>query len=212
LNILLFGPPGAGKGTQSELLRTKLGMKHISTGDLFRNALKNRTPLGLEAKKYLDAGQLVPDDITIGMVEEVFRKLEDRSFILDGFPRNTAQADALEGLLKRNSLQVEKAVFLSVPAGDLVERLSGRRVCEKCGHTYHVKMMPPKVEGICDRCGGKVSQRSDDRREVIEDRIKVYEKNTQPLKDYYEKKGRLVVVDGQGETEDVFARISKVVS
>ena len=183
MNILLFGPPGAGKGTQSELLKSQLGMTHISTGDLFRAALKNKTPLGIEAKKYLDKGQLVPDSVTIGMVEEVLSKLDAKSFILDGFPRNTPQADALEGILKNLHLKIEKAIFVSIPSSDLVARLCGRRVCEKCGATYHVAAKPPRREGVCDNCGGNVIQRSDDYKEVIEDRIRVYEKSTQPLKD-----------------------------
>ncbi len=212
MNILLFGPPGAGKGTQSELLKSQMGMAHISTGDLFRSALKNKTPLGIEAQKFIDAGQLVPDTVTIGMVAEVLGKVGGKSFILDGFPRNTPQADALEGMLVKIGLTVEKAVFLSVPPSELVERLSGRRVCEKCGATYHVTALRPQKEGVCDRCGGKVIQRADDRKEVIEDRLRVYEKNTQPLKDYYQKKGRLVEVDGRGETFDVFGRIKKVLA
>jgi len=207
LNILLFGPPGAGKGTQSDLLKDRMKMLHISTGDLFRSALKNKTTLGLEAQKYIDAGQLVPDSVTIGLVEEVLRDVKGKSFILDGFPRNVAQADALESMLGRLDLKVGKVIFLDVPNEDLVQRLSGRRVCEKCGATYHVDSMPTKVSGVCDRCGGVVIQRADDRQEVIRDRIKVYEDKTQPLKDYYAKKGRLVEVDGRGETEEVFERI-----
>ncbi len=208
MNILLFGPPGAGKGTQSELLKSRMKMTHISTGDLFRAAIKNKTPLGVEAKKFIDAGNLVPDSVTLGMVDEVLTKmLGDTSFILDGFPRNIPQADALEEMLRKRNLRVEKAIFVAVPAKELVDRLSGRRVCEKCGTTYHVASKPPRKEGVCDNCGGNVIQRTDDQRNVIEDRIRVYEQNTQPLKDYYQKKGRLVEVDGRGETEVVFGRI-----
>ena len=208
MNILLFGPPGAGKGTQSELLKGRLNMIHISTGDLFRAAIKNKTPLGIEAKKYIDQGNLVPDTVTLGMVDEVLTKMPGKlSFILDGFPRNVAQADALEDMLKKRSLRVEKAIFMAVPSEELVDRLSGRRVCEKCGTTYHVVSKPTQKVGICDNCGGKVIQRTDDQRNVIEDRIRVYEKNTAPLKDYYQKKGRLVEIDGRGETEEVFGRI-----
>lgn len=207
MNILLFGPPGAGKGTQSELLKRRLGMKHISTGDLFRNALRNKTELGQEAKKYLDAGQLVPDSVTIGMVQEVLGNTKGMAFILDGFPRNIPQADALEAMLTKLGQKVDKVIFVAVPSADLVERLSGRRVCEKCGATYHATTKPPQKSGVCDVCGGAVIQRSDDRKEVIEDRIQVYENNTAPLKSYYQKKGRLVEVDGRGETEEVFGRI-----
>jgi adenylate kinase len=207
LNILLFGPPGAGKGTQSALLKSELGMAHISTGDLFRAAMKNGTELGKKAKGYLDGGQLVPDSITIGMVKEVFEGLAAKSFILDGFPRNRAQAEALQGLLRETKLVLHKAIFLTVPAGFLVDRLSGRRVCEKCGTTYHVVASPSKKEGVCDKCGSNVIQRSDDRREVIEERLKVYEASTKPLKEYYEEKGLLVELDGSGSAEKVFGLI-----
>lgn len=213
MNILLFGPPGAGKGTQSELLKSRLSMAHISTGDLFRAAIKNKTPLGLEAKKYIDQGSLVPDSVTLGMVDEVLAKIsKDSSFILDGFPRNIAQADALEEMLKKRHLKIEKAIFVAVETKELVDRLSGRRVCEKCGATYHIESKPPKKDGVCDLCGGNsIVQRTDDQRNVIEDRIGVYVKNTQPLKDYYQRKGRLVEVDGSGETEEVFGRIKAVI-
>lgn len=213
MNILLFGPPGAGKGTQSELLKSRMNMTHISTGDLFRAAIKNKTPLGVEAKKFIDAGNLVPDSVTLGMVDEVLTKMPgNSSFILDGFPRNIPQADALEEMLRKRNLKVEKAIFVAVPTQELVDRLSGRRVCEKCGTTYHATSKPPRKEGVCDNCGGKVIQRTDDQRNVIEDRIRVYEQNTQPLKDYYQKKERLVEVDGRGETEVIFGRIKSAMA
>lgn len=210
MNILLFGPPGAGKGTQSALLVERRSMRQLSTGDLFRAAIRNETPLGLEAKGYLDKGQLVPDSVTIGMVEEELKKLGGKPFILDGFPRNVNQAEALEVLLKKLNLQVEKAVFVDVAKDLLMGRLTGRRVCKSCGATYHIENKPPKKAGVCDLCGGEVVQRNDDKEAVIRDRLETYEVNTKPLKEYYQRKGRLVTVEGIGETEDVYARLSKI--
>lgn len=209
MNILLFGPPGAGKGTQSAMLKTELGMAHISTGDLFRAAMKNGTELGKKAKSFMDSGQLVPDSITIGLVKEVFQTLNGKSFILDGYPRNKNQAEALEMLLSETNLKLNKAIFLQVPSWLLVERLSGRRVCEKCGTTYHAISSPPSREGVCDKCAGPVIQRSDDRKEVIEERLRVYYENTRPLKEYYESMGYLVEIDGAGTSEEVFELLKK---
>lgn len=209
MNILLFGPPGAGKGTQSALLVERQGMKHLSTGDMFRAAIKNQTPLGQEAKRYLNEGKLVPDAITIGMVEEELGKLKGSSFILDGFPRTVAQAEALEGLLRDVGLSIEKAIFLEVPSELLLGRLTGRRVCKACGATYHIEAKPPRKDGVCDSCGGAVIQRDDDRAEVISTRLNAYEQSTMPLKSYFEKLGRLVALDGDGSAEDVFSRLAR---
>jgi adenylate kinase len=208
LNLILFGPPGAGKGTQSALLIERQKMKQISTGDLFRAAIKNQTPLGQEAKSYLDAGKLVPDSITISLVEEVLGEMDGQSFILDGFPRTVAQAEALEKLLSRLHLKIDKILFLEVPLELLLERLTGRRVCKNCGATYHVKSKPTRKEGICDNCGGPVVQRPDDHENVIRTRLEAYEGSTRPLKDYYKAKG-LREIDGTGSSEDVYARIAK---
>ncbi|MCB0363886.1 MAG: adenylate kinase [Bdellovibrionaceae bacterium] len=210
MNILLFGAPGAGKGTQSALLVENHGMHHISTGDLFRHAIKNSTQLGLEAKKYMDKGELVPDTIVVGMVEEEFGNLKGKSFILDGFPRTVPQAEALESMLKNNSMAIDKAVFLEVPQGLLMERLTGRRICKACGAVFHMAAKPPKSEGVCDECGGELYQRDDDKAEVIKTRLEAYEASTAPLKAYYEEKGRLVTVEGTGETAQVFDRIDSV--
>lgn len=207
MNLVLFGPPGAGKGTQSALLVERLGLKHISTGDLFREAVKNRTALGIKAKSYMDAGQLVPDEVVIGMVEEVLEGLNGQDFILDGFPRTPPQADALEELLLRYGTQIGKAVFLEVPRVSLVQRLTGRRICMSCGAVYHVDSKPTKVPGVCDLCAGEVVQRKDDHAEVIGARLEAYDKSTSPLKAYFAAKGLLAEVDGMGSTEDVYVRL-----
>ena len=212
MNILLFGPPGAGKGTQSAFLVEKHGMSHLSTGDLFRAAIKSGTPLGLEAKKFMDLGQLVPDSVTIGLVEEKIKDLKKKDFILDGFPRTVTQAEALERLLKSHGLSLGKAIFLVVPFDLLMGRLTGRRVCEKCGATYHIESMPPGPGDTCKACGGKVVQRKDDSPEVIGTRLEAYEKNTSPLKDYYRSKGKLVEVQGTGGVEEVYARLRETVT
>ncbi len=210
MNVLLFGPPGAGKGTQSAFLVERLDMCHISTGDLFRKAMKENTALGIEAKKFIDQGQLVPDTVTIGMVKEVLQKLKGKGFILDGFPRNVVQAKALEGLLTELKLNLDKALFLEVPHEALLTRLTGRRVCRSCGTVYHVEFSPPKKAGVCDNCGGEVYQRTDDKAEAIGTRLKVYTESTAPLKDYYQRQGKLVDIDGQGEVESIFSRIKSV--
>lgn len=210
MNLILFGPPGAGKGTQSELLIKRMNMRQISTGDLFRAAIKFGTPLGQEAKSYLDAGKLVPDSVTIGLVEEELKKLNGQGFILDGFPRNVAQAEALEKMLVPLGLKVDRTVFLEVPLSLLLGRLTGRRVCKSCGTVYHVASKPPSQEGVCDKCGGSVMQRPDDKEEVIRTRLEAYETSTRPLKDYYKAKGHYVEVDGIGTSEEVYGRLTKV--
>lgn len=212
MNILLFGPPGAGKGTQSALLVERRKMRHLSTGDMFRAAIKNETKLGIEAKSFMNEGKLVPDSVTIGMVDEELNKLQGADFILDGFPRTVVQAEALADLLTKKKLKIDKAIFMEVPNSLLLGRLTGRRVCKSCGATYHIEASPPKKPGVCDRCGGAVIQRDDDKEEVIANRLNAYEQSTRPLKDYYESKGRLVVVNGTGSTVDVFARIENVLS
>jgi adenylate kinase len=209
MNIVLFGPPGAGKGTQSELLVKRLGMQQISTGDLFRAAIKNQTALGREAKGYMDKGELVPDSVTIAMVDEVLEKLENKFFILDGFPRTVAQADALGMILRKRNLSIGKAVFLEVPREELLERLTGRRVCKSCGAVFHIKSKPTKVSGVCDICGGEVVQRNDDKDDVIATRLKTYEDNTLPLRNYYKAAGSYIEIDGMRDTESVFESVRK---
>lgn len=211
MNILLFGPPGAGKGTQSAFLVEDKQMKHISTGDLLRESIKNKTALGEEAKAYMDQGKLVPDNVVIGMVSGVLDKLGSQSFILDGFPRTVVQAESLDGLLKEKKLSLDKALFLEVPRQTLIGRLSGRRVCRQCGAVYHVEAKPPSDGKTCDECGSEdIYQREDDKTEAVSTRLEVYEESTRPLKDYYNKQGRLVELDGSGEAGDVYEQISRV--
>jgi adenylate kinase len=211
LNILLFGPPGAGKGTQSSLLTERGGMKHISTGDLFRTAIKDQTALGLKTKAILAKGELVPDDITVGIVQEALSGLGGRSFILDGFPRTVTQADALRLLLKKMSMSLDFVVSLNVPREVLISRLTGRRVCKNCGAVYHSESKPSKSEGVCDVCGGPVVQRPDDQPNAIATRLEAYDSSTRPLKDYYQKRGLLSEVDGTGEAEEIYQRIIRIV-
>jgi adenylate kinase len=177
---------------------------------LFRSAIKNKTPLGVEAKGYLDQGKLVPDSVTINMVDEVLGQVGQKAFILDGFPRNVAQAESLEKLLKKHSLKLDKALFLEVPTAALVERLSGRRTCRNCGAVYHVQSKPLKNGKTCDNCGSAdIYQRDDDKPETIRTRLEVYTQSTSPLKDYYQKAKKLVEVDGQGDEESVFKRVKE---
>lgn len=210
MNIVLFGAPGAGKGTQSTLLVEKLGMFQISTGDLFRAAIKNKTALGVKAQGYMDRGELVPDEVVIGMVDEVLSKTKNVNFILDGFPRTVPQAEALGKMLSSKGLEIGKAIFLEVPKEELLSRLTGRRVCKTCGAVYHVKSKPTQVEGRCDQCGGDVVQRNDDKEDVITTRLKTYEDNTSPLRNYYKELGKYVEVDGNRDTEVVFRGIKEI--
>jgi len=188
----------------------KLGMSHISTGDLFRAAMKNKTPLGVEAKGYVDNGKLVPDSVTIGLVREVIQSNPEGRYIFDGFPRNEAQAEALEAMLSENGAQkIEMALFLEVSDDVLVKRLAGRRLCKDCGAVYHVEGKPTRKDGECDKCGGEVYQRKDDHEDVIGTRLKAYQESTAPLKSYYQDKKMFVSVDGLGASDTVFERIQK---
>lgn len=211
MNVVLFGAPGAGKGTQSELLIAKLGMTQISTGDLFRHAMKNKTALGQKAQEFIDKGQLVPDSIVIGMVDEALDRIES-DFILDGFPRTVAQAEALEKLLNEKKLSIGRAIFLEVPTDVLIKRLSGRRVCKNCGAVYHVDSKPSRKPSVCDVCEGEVYQRNDDKAEVISTRLQTYSEFTSPLKEYYQKAGKFVLVDGNRSTEAVYEDIKNLLN
>ncbi|OQW52169.1 MAG: adenylate kinase [Proteobacteria bacterium SG_bin7] len=213
MNIVLFGPPGAGKGTQSALLVQRLNMYQISTGDLFRTAIKNKTPLGIKAKSFIDQGELVPDDVTIGMVSEVFERLDGKNFILDGFPRTLPQANALDDLLKGHHLKLDKAVFIEVRQEELILRITGRRICRNCGAVYHLRFSPPKIEGVCDKCGeSALYQRTDDTEDAILTRFSAYKRDTLPLVEFFKKKGSYVGVNGTQDTEVVYSEIKEALT
>ena len=206
MNLILLGAPGAGKGTQAEKICEKYGIPAVSTGNIIREALKNGTDMGLKAKSYIDAGKLVPDDIVIGIIKD--RLSEDdckNGFILDGFPRTIPQAEALDNM----GIVIDKVVDIEVPDDKIAARLSGRRVCLKCGATYHLEFKKPAKEGACDGCGGELVQRKDDKPETVIDRLNVYHEQTEPLKDYYAKTGKLVIVEGQEEVAETTALVFK---
>ncbi len=208
MKIILMGPPGAGKGTQAEKLVEVYQIPHISTGDMFRKAQKDGTELGLKAKSYMDQGQLVPDEVTVGIVKE--RLAEDDckdGFLLDGFPRTVQQADALDGILTEMGTTLDRVVNIEVDKAFLVDRLTGRRVCRACGATYHVTNKAPKVEGVCDKCGGELYQRNDDKIETVSNRLDVYAAQTAPLIEYYQSKGIMSSIDGSKSMEEVLADI-----
>jgi adenylate kinase len=208
--ILVFlGPPGAGKGTQAKLLSQRMGFLHLSTGDLLREAVKNQTPLGKKAKEYMDRGELVPDGLIVQLIEETMPK--DGNVILDGFPRTVNQALALEEMLKGKGEKISKVLFFDVPDEVIIDRLSGRRVCSKCGAVYHVKYNPPKVEGMCDLCGGSLVQRDDDREEVVKKRLEVYRKQTQPLIEFYQDRGIIYRLDAEKGVEELFEEVKGLV-
>ncbi|MGC4378203.1 adenylate kinase [Fictibacillus sp. Mic-4] len=209
MNLVLMGLPGAGKGTQAEKIVDQYGIPHISTGDMFRAAIKEGTPLGLKAKSYMDSGNLVPDDVTIGIVRERLAKDDcAKGFLLDGFPRTVAQAEALEEILHELGRQIDYVLNISVDTEHLMQRLTGRRVCQVCGATYHVIFNPPKVEGICDKDGGDLIQRKDDNEETVRTRLEVNMKQAKPLLDYYMEKGYLKTIDGDQEINKVFSDIN----
>lgn len=208
MKIILMGPPGAGKGTQAEKLVELYQIPHISTGDMFRKAQKEGTELGLKAKSYMDQGQLVPDEVTVEIVKE--RLAEDDckdGFLLDGFPRTVQQADALDGILVELGMALDRVVNIEVDKAFLVDRLTGRRVCRTCGATFHVTNKAPKVEGVCDKCGGELYQRNDDKVETVSNRLDVYAAQTAPLIEYYQSKGIMSSIDGSKSMEDVLADI-----
>lgn len=208
MRIVLLGPPGAGKGTQAENLTKHYGVPHISTGEMFRTAVKEETALGLEAKTYMDAGELVPDSLTIGIVKERFLKPDcNKGFLLDGFPRTLAQAEALDEMLKELNVQLDTVLNIDVPQENLLTRLTGRLICRQCQAPYHKAYKPPIKEGICDLCGGELYQRADDSEATVLSRLEVYNRQTAPLISYYANSHRLLTVSGDGSVEEVTARV-----
>jgi adenylate kinase len=206
-----MGPPGAGKGTQAEKVVSAFGIPHISTGDAFRQAMQEGTPLGRKAKEYVDQGLLVPDDVTNGIVRERLRQDDCRNgFLLDGYPRTIAQAEALDEMLGEMGKRLEHVINLKVDRGLLLARLTGRRICKKCGATYHMVFNPPKREGVCDKCAGELFQRSDDTEEKVGTRLDEYVNKTAPLLDYYREKGLLREVDGEQDIDRVTAAIAAI--
>lgn len=205
MKLVILGPPGAGKGTQAEYIVKRYNIPHISTGDIFRENIKNNTELGKKAKSYMDKGLLVPDDLVIALVEDRLNKEDAKEgFLLDGFPRTVAQAVSLDSILDKNDDKLTKVINISVDPEILIERAVGRRVCKTCGMTYHVKFNPPKEEGICDKDGTKLIQRDDDTEETVKTRISVYFDQTAPLIDYYRAQNLLIDIDGAKEIDKVF--------
>ncbi len=208
MRIVLLGAPGAGKGTQAKKLIEKYGMPQISTGDLLRAAVSAGTPLGKEAKSYMDKGELVPDSVVLGMVEERLKKDDcKKGYILDGFPRNTAQAEALDKMLAALNMSLTAALSVDVPFEDLMKRLTGRRTCKSCGQMYNIYFGPPKKEGTCDKCSGELFQRDDDKEATIKKRLEVYTAQTEPLIGYYKNKGILKSVAGTGSIDEIFKKV-----
>ncbi len=212
MNIVLIGPPGAGKGTQSKLLSERFSIPQISTGDILRANVREKTPMGLRAKDYMERGVLVPDELVVEMV--VDRLSQDdcaRGFILDGFPRNVKQAEALEETLDKSGKKIDAVIGFEVERRELVRRLSGRRVCRKCGATYHIIFNPPVNIDVCDRCGDELYQRDDDKEETIEARLKVYEEETLPVVEYYKKRGLYKGVNGIGSVDEINEAIVRAI-
>jgi adenylate kinase len=211
MNLILLGPPGAGKGTQAKILIDTYGIPQISTGDMLRTALKAQSTMGMEAKKYMDAGQLVPDSVVIGLVKERLAQPDcAKGFMLDGFPRTVPQAEELGKVLSGLGKKIDHVLSIEVPSSELLGRLTGRRTCKACGQGFHVMFDPPKVEGKCDKCGGELYQRDDDNEATVSNRLKVYEGQTMPLVNFYAAKGLLRPIDGLGAIGDIFSRIRAV--
>ena len=211
MKIIMLGAPGAGKGTQAKMIGDKYGVPHISTGDIFRANIKNGTELGMEAKKYMDQGLLVPDELTVRiLLDRVAQDDCKNGYVLDGFPRTIPQAEVLDSELTKLGDHIDYAINVDVPDENIVKRMSGRRACLTCGATYHIEHVPPKKEGICDVCGSELVLRDDDKPETVKNRLNVYHEQTQPLIDFYTEKGVLKTVDGTVPMEEVFAAITAI--
>lgn len=211
MKIIMLGAPGAGKGTQAKMIADKYGVPHVSTGDIFRANIKAGTDLGKEAKGYMDQGQLVPDELTVKILLDRVKSDDcKKGYVLDGFPRTIAQAEVLDGELAKLGDKVDYAIDVDVPDENIVNRMSGRRACLGCGATYHIVAVPPKKEGICDRCGEKLVQRDDDKAETVKNRLSIYHEQTQPLITYFSNQGKLQSVDGTLPMEEVFEKIVEI--
>ncbi len=211
MNIVLFGPPGVGKGTQGARLARETGIAHLAMGDILRAAVREGTEAGRKAREYMDAGNLVPDDVVVEMIEDRILRDGANGFLLDGFPRNVAQAEALDAMLARHGLRLDRVVFMDAPEAELIERLAGRLVCRACGLSFHRHYSPPRKEGVCDACGGELYQREDDREEVIAQRLTVYREQTAPLLEFYRNKPGFVRLDAAGEMDEVYAALREAV-
>ncbi len=213
MNLILLGPPGAGKGTQAQMIVERYRIPQISTGDILRAAVKQASPLGKQAKTFMDRGELVPDEVVIGIIDERLRASDCHGgFILDGFPRTTPQAEALQAILTNIGKGIDHVINIEVESEELVRRLTGRRTCKNCGGMFHVLFHPPRVEGVCDRCGGALYQREDDREETIRTRLKEYERQTAPLIQYYRQKKLLRSIPGVGGQKEIFEQILRVLN
>ena len=211
MKIIMLGAPGAGKGTQAKRIAQRYGIPHVSTGDIFRANIKNGTELGMKAKAYMDAGNLVPDEITIGMLLDRIHEADcEKGYVLDGFPRTIPQAESLTAALKERGEKMDYAIDVDVPDENIINRMSGRRAWLACGATYHIACNPPKKEGVCDQCGEPLVLRKDDKPETVKNRLEVYHQQTQPLIDYYKKEGILDQVDGTQNMDQVFEDIVKI--
>ena len=212
MRLILLGPPGAGKGTQAKMLKEKFRIPQISTGDILRNAVKDNTALGIQAGSYMDAGQLVPDEVVIGLIRERIKQDDcEAGFILDGFPRTIVQAEKLSETLTDMGLSIDKVVDLEVTPDEVISRLAGRSTCPDCGAMFHEESRRPKKSGICDGCGGALTQRQDDNEDTILKRLEVYQESTAPLKEFYKKQGNLGTVTARGTVEEIFSRVCELV-
>jgi adenylate kinase len=212
MQVVFLGAPGSGKGTQAKRLAQKFGLEHISTGDILREAIKKNTELGQKARNFMDAGELVPDDVMLGIIKEELLTKSAKGFIFDGFPRTTAQAEGLDKMLQELGLSISKVINLNVPDEVIVNRLESRVLCADCGTDYNIKIKPPRIQGKCDVCGNRLYRRPDDAVDIIENRLKVYRKKTKPIEDFYRSRGLLAEVDGNRSCEDVFNSIAKTVA
>ncbi len=204
MNLMVFGAPGAGKGTQAKYLVDRYNIPQISTGDILREAVANKTAMGLEAKKYMDEGKLVPDSTIIGIIKDRLKEEDCKNgFILDGFPRTLAQAEALEELMQEMGIKLDKVISFNVPDEDIIKRIAGRRVCPKCGASFHIEFNPPKKEGVCDECGSELIIRKDDNVDTIKSRLEAYHSQTAPLMEFYQQRGVFVELDGSKELSEV---------